>query len=198
MVEGAGASSGGCDIVVLAASAGGLKAFRQVLSDLPFDFPRAVIVVGHTRASAGSMLVELLRSHSTMPVEWAQSGDTPARSRVYVVPSGKDLTLNHHGAFAFLPGTFPFRGIDPLIASLAAWSGDAGTAVILTGTGADGAAGSLLLRRAGGTVVVQSTASVDYIGMGRETIDLGAASVVLDLLDIGPELVRLARPREPS
>lgn len=197
MVDGA-ALSGGCNIVVLAASAGGLKAFRQVLSDLPFDFPGAVIVVGHTRASAGSMLVELLRSHSTMPVDWARSGDVPVCSRVYVVPSGQDLTLDDEGAFAFAPGTFPFRGIDPLIASLAAWSGLGGTAVILTGTGADGAAGSLLLRRAGGTVVVQSTESVDFVGMGRETIFSGAASVVLDLMDIGPELVRLARPPEPA
>jgi two-component system chemotaxis response regulator CheB len=197
MVDGARASSG-CDIVVLAASAGALKAFRQVLSDLPFDFPSAVIVVGHTRASAGSQLVELLRSHSAMPVEWARSGDVPVCSRVYVVPSGKDLTLDDEGAFVFAPGTFPFQGIDPLIASLAAWSGLGGTAVILTGTGADGAAGCVVLRRAGGTVVVQSSASVEFIGMGRETIFLGAASVVLDLLDIGPELVRLARPREPA
>jgi two-component system, chemotaxis family, protein-glutamate methylesterase/glutaminase len=195
MVDGTGTSSGQCDVVVLAASAGALPAFRQVLADLPSDFPSAVIVVRHRRDRTLSSLVELLQPHSTMQVEWARSGDTPESSRVYVVPAGRDLSLGHEGAFAFEPGTFPFRGIDPLIVSLAGWSGRGGTAVILTGSGADGAAGALVLHRAGGTVIVQSTESVEVVGMGRATIGLGASNLILPLHEIAPALVRLAGAR---
>jgi two-component system chemotaxis response regulator CheB len=188
----AGTSSDRSNVVVLAASAGALPALRKVLSDLPFDFPSAIIVVRHRRREAFSSLVELLQSHTTLPVEWARFGDVPTGSRVYVVPSGQDLSLDHEGAFAFEPGTFPFRGIDPLIVSLAAWSGRDGTAVILTGSGADGAAGSLALHRAGGTVIVQSTESVETVGMGRAAIAVGAATFVLGLHEIGPALIELA------
>jgi two-component system chemotaxis response regulator CheB len=196
MVDGIGVASGqNSDIVVLAASAGGLPAFRQILSGLPVDFPSAVVVVRHRRAGSSFSLVELLQTHASLPVEWARSGVIPAGGRIYVVPGGQDLTLDLDGAFAFVPGTFPFRGIDPLIVSVAARSGRGATAVILTGGGADGAAGSLALSRAGGTVIVQSTESVQFVGMGRETIGLGAASLVLPLDDIAPALVRLARRR---
>jgi two-component system chemotaxis response regulator CheB len=193
--DGVGTASTCCDIVVLAASAGALPAFREVMSGLPCDFPSAVIVVGHRRADGSTFLFEDLRARTALPMGWVRPGEIPHANQGYVVPNGQDLTIDEAGAFAFAPGTFPFRGIDPLIGSLAEWAGCDGTAVILTGTGEDGAAGSLRLHHAGGTVIVQSTESVAHVGMGRATIDRGAASFILPLHEIAPALVRLARPR---
>ena len=107
-----------CDVVVLAASAGALPVFRKILSGLPLDFPSAIVVVRHRRLEALNSLVELLQSHTALPVGWAHSGDVAEAGKVYVVPGGQDMSFDTEGAFAFVPGSFPFRGIDPLIVHL--------------------------------------------------------------------------------
>src|SRR5678816_244980 len=65
-------------------------------------------------------------------------------------------------------------------------------ALLLTGMGADGAAGMLRLKEAGATTVAQDEASCVVFGMPREAIRLGAAQRVLPLDHIAASIERFA------
>jgi two-component system chemotaxis response regulator CheB len=57
--------------------------------------------------------------------------------------------------------------------------------------GEDGAAGLLALRERGGVTLAQGPRSSVVFGMPRAAAERGAAAAVLELDELGPELVRL-------
>jgi two-component system chemotaxis response regulator CheB len=65
-------------------------------------------------------------------------------------------------------------------------------AVVLTGTGTDGAAGIISVKASGGTVIAQDEASSEFFGMPQAAVETGQVDFVLPLNRIGPALVELA------
>ena len=65
-----------------------------------------------------------------------------------------------------------------------------GAAALLTGMGADGAAGLLKLRQRGWFTIAQDESSSAVFGMPRAAIQLGAASRIVSLSDIGSTLAQ--------
>jgi two-component system CheB/CheR fusion protein len=80
-------------VVGIGASAGGLEAFSELLRYLPKDTGMAFVFVQHLEARQISRLPEILSRITEMPVEAAGDGLPIRRNRVYVMPSGMDLTL---------------------------------------------------------------------------------------------------------
>jgi two-component system chemotaxis response regulator CheB len=80
-----------------------------------------------------------------------------------------------------------------LFQSVAQHAGARAIGVMLTGMGADGAAGLLAMRHAGAHNLVQDEASSLIWGMPGAAAKLGAAQDVLPLEQIAPALQRLAR-----
>lgn len=76
------------DVVVIAASLGGLQALRQALSVLPERFPVPVLVVQHLSAAYPSHLDDLLAPFSTLPIKWAEQGEWMRPRQVYLAPRG--------------------------------------------------------------------------------------------------------------
>src|SRR3954470_22981082 len=79
----------GYDVVALAASAGGLKAFKHVLAGLPAGFPAAVLVAQHRASDYPSYLPELLQPHTVLQVRQAEQDESPLPGTVYVCPPGR-------------------------------------------------------------------------------------------------------------
>jgi two-component system chemotaxis response regulator CheB len=82
--------------------------------------------------------------------------------------------------------------VDVLFESLAVSHGQHALAVVLSGTGHDGTAGALALKRAGGMVIAQDEESSEFFGMPGAAIESGAANFVLPLSEIAGALERLA------
>jgi two-component system chemotaxis response regulator CheB len=82
--------------------------------------------------------------------------------------------------------------VDVLFESVAREIGDRAIACLLTGMGADGAAGLLAIRRAGGETIAQDKETSRIYGMPQVAAELGAAASVLPLDGIAPALVRAA------
>jgi len=62
-------------------------------------------------------------------------------------------------------------------------------AVLLTGMGADGAAGMKVLHDVGAVTIAQDEATCVVFGMPKSAIDLGGASLVLGVNDIAAAVV---------
>jgi two-component system chemotaxis response regulator CheB len=81
--------------------------------------------------------------------------------------------------------------VDVLFKSTAQVAGANSIGVILTGMGADGAAGMLEMKKAGARTIAQDEQSCVVFGMPKEAIKLGGADRILPLDQIAAELVRM-------
>ena len=186
-------------VVAIAASAGGLAALTHVLAALPADFPAPIVVLQHMRAGQKSFMAEILDRRVPLPVEPARHGERIAAGRIYVAPPGRHLLVGADGVLA-LSDTERVRFVRPaadvLFSSLAKSLGPRAVAVVLTGTGKDGADGVREIHRRGGTVIVQDEASSEFFGMPDASIRTGMVDRVLPLDEIAPALVGLTRGGE--
>ena len=181
-------------VVGLAASAGGLAALSHVLSSLPADFAAPLLVVQHLDPRHRSWLAEILDRRVALAVTQVRGGEKIAAGTVYVAPPDHHLLLRQSGALdlsdlARVQHVRP--SADLLFTSLAESWGAGAIAVVLSGTGRDGAAGVLAIKQQGGTVIAQDEASAEFFGMPDAAFRTGVVDQVLPLDDIAPALVRL-------
>lgn len=183
-------------VVAIAASAGGLSALTHVLTALPADFGAPIIVLQHMRAGQKSFMAEILDRRVPLAVAPAQPGERITGGKVYVAPPGRHLLVGADGVLA-LSDTERVRFVRPaadvLFQSLAESLGPRAVAVVLTGTGKDGADGVQEIHRRGGTVIVQDEASSEFFGMPDASIRTGMVDRVLPLDEIAPALLDLIR-----
>jgi two-component system chemotaxis response regulator CheB len=186
------------DLVVVAASAGGLTALGAVLGNLPVDFPLPIAVVQHMDPNRLSILAELLARRTPLQVRQGQQDDRLQQGVVYVAPPGQHMTidqqrnieLDHSERVHFLRPS-----ADRLFESAAQMCTRV-VAIILTGTGTDGTSGAAAIKAAGGFVIAQDEASSAFFGMPQAAIAAGVVDLVLPLASIGPTLVDLVVRRE--
>jgi two-component system, chemotaxis family, protein-glutamate methylesterase/glutaminase len=182
--------------VGLAASAGGLTALSHVLSSLPADFAAPLLVVQHLDPHHRSWLAEILGRRVALTVRQVRGGEQIAAGNVYVAPPDHHLLLGRTGVLdlsdlARVQHVRP--SADLLFTSLAEAWGPGAVAVVLTGTGRDGAAGVLAIKERGGTVIAQDEASADFFGMPGAAFRTGVVDRVLPLEEIAAALVALTR-----
>ena len=150
-------AGGGFLVVGLGASAGGLEAFTQFFTHMPGDSGLAFVLVSHLDPDHESLMTELLRRSTPMPVAEAGDGMRVMPNRVYVIPPNRYLSMDR-GALRLSTPPEP-RGlrlpIDAFFRSLAEDQGDHAVCVILSGNGTDGTLGLRAVHGAGGLSLVQ-------------------------------------------
>jgi two-component system CheB/CheR fusion protein len=124
-----------------------------------------------------------------LPVAAAKAG-TPIRpGRIHLVQPGSGLTVRN-GKFAASPGgTAP---LDSLLSSIASEFGPRAVAVVLSGTGCDGARGARAVKEAGGFVLVESPESAPASGMPEAAILSGAPDFTAAPAALAAEFAHLA------
>jgi two-component system chemotaxis response regulator CheB len=180
--------------VALAASAGGLSALTEVLSSLPPDFAAPVLVLQHLSPNYRSWLSEILGRRVALPVVEVRGGERLEAGRVYVAPPDHHLLVEAEGLLDLSDVArvqFVRPSADLLFASLAESWGAGAIAVVLTGTGRDGAKGVRAIKERGGTVIAQDEASADFFGMPDAAFRTGMVDRVLPLDEIAPVLIEL-------
>lgn len=182
------------DIVALAASAGGLKALSRVLEALPADFPATVVVVQHLDPRHRSLMANILSRRTLLRVKQAEEGEGVCAATVYIAPPNRHLLVNSDGTLSLTQSElvhFLRPSADLLFESVAASYRDRAIAVVLTGTGSDGAMGVQAIKKMGGTVLVQDETTAEFFGMPSAAIQSGSVDFVLPLDEIPLALVTL-------
>jgi two-component system chemotaxis response regulator CheB len=181
-------------IILLGASTGGTEALKSVLISLRGDLP-GICIVQHIPAYFSKAFADRLNQICQMKVREASHGDIVQPGLALVAPGDRHLLLKWLGGHYVVelnagpPVHHQRPSVDIMFDSaVKAGAGPHAVAAVLTGMGADGAAGLLSLREAGAVTAAQDEETCVVFGMPREAIRLGAAQHVLALSRIGPFL----------
>lgn len=180
--------------VGIGASAGGLEALQELAKNLPEQANAAYIVAQHLSPKHQSMLTQLIQRSTKLSVEEAKNGLIPQPNCIYVTPPNKDIFVEDGRIHLATPQDehTPKPSADTLLISLAEQVGSHAIAVILSGTGSDGARGVREIRAAGGISIAQDADSAKYDGMPNAAIDTGCIDMVLDPAEIARHINKVA------
>jgi len=190
-------------IIVLGASTGGVQAITRILSEFPSDAPGTVIVQ-HMPEKFTRSFADRLNATCRVRVKEAEDGDGVIAGQVLIAPGGRHMILRRTGARYYVqirdgPDVFHQKpSVEVLFQSAAQCAGKNALGVILTGMGADGAQGLLLMRQAGARTLAQDEATSVVFGMPQEAIKCGAAETVAGLSEIAGILLATIRQMEAS
>jgi two-component system chemotaxis response regulator CheB len=192
--ESRSSTGSGYDLVLVAASAGGLAAISTVLAALPDGFPVPVVIVQHLDPRHTSLMADILRRRTPLRVEDAAAGIVTEPATVYIAPPDEHLLVDPGGRLSLShsdPVHFVRPSADLLFESGARAFPGRVIGVVLTGTGSDANMGVRAIQETGGTVIAQDPASAEFAGMPEAAIATGGVDLVLPLEKIGPALVEL-------
>jgi two-component system CheB/CheR fusion protein len=180
-------------IVGVGASAGGLEALTELLTNLPPHPGMAFLFVLHLEPHHKSRLPEILSRATPMPVQEATEGMEVKEDHVYLIPPNTNIALAD-GNLALTPRA-PGRGqnmpADHLFRSLAAVQREKAIGVILSGGGTDGTLGFQAIKAEGGITFAQQEASARQSSMPRSAVADGNVDYILTPREIARQLVRL-------
>jgi chemotaxis response regulator CheB len=180
------------ELVVIAASADGLRAIGGVVGVLPATFPVPLAVVLHRFGD--SVLAKILARRCALRVKDAEEGETPVAGTVYLAPPRYHLVLRPDRTFHLMDGRMIkhlHSSANPLFESAAQSLNGRVVAVVLTGSGTDATDGVQTVKAMGGTVIVQDPVETAFGGMPRSAIRTGAVDMILPLEQIPIALLRL-------
>jgi two-component system chemotaxis response regulator CheB len=188
-------------VVAIGVSTGGPAALDILLPALPANFPLPVLIVQHMPELFTKLFAERLNGRCRLPVREAAEGDAVRPGCIFIAKGNWHMEVLAAARIGS-PTTLRLNqgplenhcrpAVDTLFRSTAAVYGSGVLAVVLTGMGSDGLAGSRLIRENGGSVLAQDQASSTVWGMPGAVSNAGLAQKVLPLNAIAPEILRLA------
>ena len=186
----------GYDIRAIAfgASAGGVEALSAVLPALTRPLGLAAFVVLHRLRDRAGLLTKIFAPKCELTVCEPDDKQQVVPGSIYFAPSDYHMLIDHGPCITLSADElvhYSRPSIDVLFESAADVYGSHLLAVVLSGANADGAAGAVAVRRAGGYVVVQDPHSARVPLMPQSVLDRMQPDAVLPVAGIGRLLASL-------
>ncbi len=182
-------------VVLIGSSTGGTEAVKDLLVQLPPDFPGVLVTQHMPETFTKSFADRLNRVCPKLTVVEARGGERVLPGHVFIAPGHSHLLLKRSGAnyVTELNQDAPVNrhrpSVDVLFNSAASTAGVNAIGVILTGMGRDGAEGMLEMKRRGAHTFAQDEASCVVYGMPRAAVEAGGVDEVVSLSEMGEKLV---------
>ena len=184
-------------VVALGASTGGTEAIKEVLMRLPATAP-GIVITQHIPAAFSGPFAKRMDTITEMTVQQAQDGQQILPGHVYIAPGDKHLMIARDGARYVCrlndgpPVNRHKPSVDVIYRSVVQNVGPNAIGVLLTGMGADGAAGMKELQDVGAPTMAQDEKTSVVWGMPGEAVKLGAANFVMPLEQVASKILELA------
>lgn len=177
-------------VIGIGASAGGLEALQEFFSYVPEAMGAAFVVVQHLSPDYKSMMSELLKKHTTMPIFTVEDSMTVEPDTIYLAPPRKNMLITEGKLLLSdqMPDGHPHMSVDVFLRSLAEDQQHRGIGIVLSGTGSDGTRGIRAMKESGGLVVVQKPDSAKFDGMPISAYNTGLGDLILKPAEMGPAL----------
>ena len=180
------------NIIVIAASAGGVDALCELTKHLPKDLDASVFVVMHVGAE--SLLPQILGNCGKLPALAAENNKHYQRGCIYVAPPHSHLSLKDHMMVLTRdPRENGHRpSADVLFRSAARAHREKVVGVVLSGGRDDGTAGLYAIKARGGVAIVQDPAEAMAPSMPKNALEMVDVDFCLPIREIANVLVELA------
>jgi two-component system, chemotaxis family, protein-glutamate methylesterase/glutaminase len=183
-------------LVAIGISTGGPNALQYLLSQLPGNFPGAIVVVQHMPEGFTELFARRLDECCAIDVKEARSGDVLLAGRALICPGNRHIRVKRMplGDVVVLGDDDKINGhrpsVDVLFRSVAHEFGAKAIALLMTGMGEDGADALGAVKTAGGLTVAQDEHSCVVFGMPKAAIERGHATRVVSLDALANLLIR--------
>jgi two-component system chemotaxis response regulator CheB len=187
-------------VVAIGISTGGPNAIEFVLSQLPSDYPHAIVIVQHMPEGFTNLFARRLDDSCALHVQEAQSGDLLMAGRALICPGNRHIRVKRLalGDVVILCDEERVNGHRPsveiLFQSMAREFKAQAITVLMTGMGEDGAEAMGAVKAVGGLTIAQSEESCVVYGMPKAAVERGFAMRVLGLQEIAQALQSLSEP----
>ncbi|CAN7293861.1 CheR family methyltransferase [Massilia sp. LjRoot122] len=180
-------------VVGIGASAGGLPALMHLFENMPAVSEMAFVVILHLSPKHPSSAAEILQRATRMPVIQVSSKVQIEPGHIYVIAPNLHLTMMD--GLLLVDELERPRGqhvaIDLFFRTLAQVHRERAIAIVLSGTGSDGAVGIARVKEQGGVTLAQSPGDAEHEGMPQAAIRTGAIDFVLPVVDMAQKLIDL-------
>lgn len=187
-------------IVGIGASAGGLEALEQFLSNVPENSGLGYVIIQHLDPTQKGMLPELLQRKSKMEVFQGADEMIVEPNCVYVIPPNKSMFILNGKLHLSEP--LETRGmrlpIDFFLHSLADDQQEYGVGIILSGMCSDGTSGLREIKQKCGIVLVQSPETAKFDSMPLSAIDAMDIDIVASPSELPNKLLEFLKNASPS
>jgi len=176
-------------IIAIGASTGGTEALAVVLAQMPPGCP-GIVVTQHMPPHFTKTFADRLNNICHIKVKEAADNDSVVPGTCLIAPGNFHMLLKRSGArYHVEVKTGPMihhqrPAVDVMFNSVAKYAGGNAIGVILTGMGADGAAGMKAMKEAGARTIAQDEDSCVVFGMPKEAIKTGCVDKVMTLKKI--------------
>jgi two-component system chemotaxis response regulator CheB len=180
--------------VAVVASAGGVQALSDFVSQMPADVPASILIAQHMSQTAQSFLREILQRKSRMPVRWAETGRRIVPGRIYLAPPATHMRIgrsreiqlsSHEVSERYRPsGNILFRSVSESF-------GREAIGVVLTGCLNDGSSGARAIRAAGGRVFVQAPECCLFADMPAAAMQTGVVDLALPVRSLAAAITAI-------
>lgn len=187
------ASFGNIDLIAIGASTGGTEAILEVVRQFPAKMP-GIVITQHMPPGFTAMYADRLNRICQLKVKEASHGDKVIPGQILLAPGGLQMRVVKMGAGYSVSCTEEAKvsghkpSVDVLFDSVAANVKNRAIGIILTGMGADGAAGMLRMRKAGAYTIGQNRETCVVYGMPMEAYRIGGVCTQSALSSI-PQVV---------
>ncbi|MEL7254251.1 MAG: chemotaxis protein CheB [Pseudomonadota bacterium] len=188
-------------LIGVGASAGGLDAIKQLISQVPPDFSHSLVIVQHISPDYKSLMSEILGRETSLSVVEVEDDMPVEPGHIYLIPPRSNLVIqgtegdssaelhpdptngDRSGLRFSLVDPTPRPAlnlpIDVFLSSLSEAVGDRAIAVVLSGSGSDGSRGLRSIKDREGFVLVQDPDTAAFDGMPQSAISTGIVDMVL-------------------
>ena len=177
-------------IIAVGASAGGLEALKAFFRKIPAGDKNAYVVIQHLSPDYKSMMGELLKKNTNLPIVQITDNMEVKPGHVYLIPPANNLVLE--GDTLHLtdkPNNQTLNlPIDLFFESMAEQRREKSIGIVLSGTGSDGTRGVRAIKENDGMVMVQDPSEAKFDGMPKSAINTGLVDYILPVEKMGPEL----------
>ena len=184
-------------VVVIGASAGGVKAIQDFFISLPPEsFKVAFVVVIHMSKSSSIDYNLIYGSNFKGHIEEIRDKTEMKVGQVYFAPAGYHVLIEKEGSFALTQDetvNFARPSIDVTFSSIAETFGARACGVLLTGSNQDGALGLKEMSETGALTLVQDPKTCDYAAMPLAALEIFKPSAVLSVPAIAARVATWAR-----
>ena len=189
------------NIIVIGASAGGLKAVANLVSGLKSELNAAFFLVLHvSKESIVEVIIQHLSKHTYLTCRIPESGEKIQKNYLYVAPADRHMLIKNDSVI-ITDGARENHwrpSIDVLFRSAAASFDSMVIGIILTGMLDDGTSGMATIKRCGGTCIVQEPTDAEFPDMPNSVLNHVDVDYRVPTSDIGYILEdMLSKPLKP-